>query len=162
MTTRKKLEFNNDDQYNTTREIWSSIADYIPNDKILWEAFMLGNTSSKSVEILRNMGKTCIGHHDIDFFVEDFGDIIVSNPPYSMKKKIFKRLALLNKPFILVLPISTITKQFVRVLERDKLQMIIPAKRMQFIKGDDPLGRCWFDTCFLCYKMGLERDITFL
>ena len=162
MSTRKKLEFNNDDQYNTTREIWSSIADYIPNDKIIWEAFMLGNTSSKSVEILRNMGKTCIGYHDIDFFVADYGDIIVSNPPYSMKKKIFARLAVLNKPFILVLPISTITKQFVKVLQRDKLQLIIPAKRMQFIKGDDPLSRCWFDTCFLCYKMDLPRDITFL
>jgi hypothetical protein len=162
MTTRKKLEFNNDDQYNTTREIWESIADYIPKDKILWEAFMLGNTSSKSVEILRSLGHSCIGHHDIDFFVEDFGDIIVSNPPYSLKKKIFERLALLDKPFILVLPISTITKQFVKVLQRDKLQMIIPAKRMQFIKGDDPLCRCWFDTCFLCYKMELKRDIIFL
>ena len=162
MSTRKKLEFNNDDQYNTTREIWSSIADYIPSDKIIWEAFMLGNTSSKSVEILRNMGKTCIGYHDIDFFVADYGDIIVSNPPYSMKKKIFARLAVLNKPFILVLPISTITKQFVKVLQRDKLQLIIPAKRMQFIKGDDPMSRCWFDTAYLCYKMDLPSDITFL
>jgi hypothetical protein len=79
MSTRKKLEFNNDDQYNTTREIWSSIADYIPSDKIIWEAFMLGNTSSKSVEILRNMGKTCIGYHDIDVFVADYGDIRIKS-----------------------------------------------------------------------------------
>ena len=162
MSTRKKLEFNNDDQYNTTHEIWSSIADYIPKDKILWEAFMLGNTSSKSVDILQSLGHSCIGYHDIDFFEADYGDVIVSNPPYSMKKKIFGRLAKLDKPFILVLPVGTITKQFVRVLDRTKLQLIIPAKRMQFIKGDDPLSRCWFDTCFLCYKMGLERDITFL
>ena len=162
MTTRKKLEFNNDDQYNTTREIWESIADYIPKDKIIWEAFMLCNVSSKSVDILRSFGHSCVGHYNIDFFEENYGDVIVSNPPYSMKKKIFKRLALLDKPFILVLPVGTITKQFVRVLDRTKLQLIIPAKRMQFIKCSDPMSRCWFDTCFLCYKMGLERDITFL
>ena len=52
-----------------------------------------------------------------------------------MKKKIFQRLAVLDKPFILILPISTITKQFVKVLERDKVQMIIPSKRMQFEKA---------------------------
>ena len=162
MTTRKKQEFKNDDQYNTTAEIWKSIADYIPQDKIIWEPFLLGNTSSKSVEILREMGHNVIGHHSIDFFVEEFGDIIVSNPPYSIKKKIFARLALLDKPFILVLPISTITKQFVKVLERDKLQMIIPGNRMQFEKAGVELSRCWFDTCFLCYKINLDKDITFL
>jgi hypothetical protein len=162
MTTRKKQEFNNDDQYNTTADIWKSVADYIPKDKVIWEAFMLNNTSSQSIEILTEMGHNVIGHHSIDFFEEDLGDIIVSNPPYSIKKKIFARLALLDKPFILVLPISTITKQFVKALERDKLQMIIPSNRMQFEKAGVELSRCWFDTCFLCYKINLERDITFL
>ena len=162
MTTRKKLEFNNDDQYNTTTEIWNSIADYIPKNKIIWEAFMKDNTSSRSVEILREMGHNVIGHSSIDFFVEEFGDIIVSNPPYSIKKKIFQRLAELDKPFILVLPISTITKQFVKVLDRSKLQMIIPSNRMQFEKEGVELSRCWFDTCYLCHKMNLEKDITFI
>ena len=162
LTISKKVEFKKDDQYNTTAEIWQSIADYIPKDKVIWEAFMKDNTSSKSVEILKAMGHDVEGSPEIDFFVENLGDIIVSNPPYSIKKKIFARLALLDKPFILVLPISTITKQFVKVLERDKLQMIIPSNRNQFEKADVELSRCWFDTCFLCYKMELKRDITFL
>ena len=162
MTTRKKLEFKNDNEYNTTAEIWHSIAQYIPKDKVLFEAFMLNNKSSKSVEILREMGCNVVGSPDIDFFEENHGDIIVSNPPYSMKVKIFKRLALLDKPFILVLPIATITKQFVKVLDRSKLQMIIPSVRMQFDKASEPLKRCWFDTCYLCFKMDLEQDIIFL
>jgi len=163
MTTRKKQEFHNDDQYNTTPEIWEMIAHLIPKDKILFEAFLKDNWSSKSAIILRDMGFNVVGNPTIDFFNElPEYDIIVSNPPYSMKKKIFQRLAVLDKPFILILPISTITKQFVKVLERDKVQMIIPSKRMQFEKAGVELSRCWFDTCFLCYKMNLERDITFI
>jgi hypothetical protein len=163
MTTRKKQEFHNDDQYNTTPEIWEMISHLIPKDKILFEAFLKDNWSSKSAIILRDMGFNVVGDPTIDFFNElPEYDIIVSNPPYSMKKKIFERLAVLDKPFILILPISTITKQFVKVLERDKVQMIIPSKRMQFEKAGVELSRCWFDTCFLCYKMNLERDITFI
>ena len=163
MTTRKKQEFHNDDQYNTTPEIWEMISHLIPKDKILFEAFLKDNWSSKSAIILRDMGFNVVGDPTIDFFNElPEYDIIVSNPPYSMKKKIFERLAVLDKPFILILPISTITKQYVKVLERDKVQMIIPSKRMQFEKAGVELSRCWFDTCFLCYKINLERDITFI
>lgn len=163
MTTRKKQDFHNDDQYNTTKDMWESISHLIPKDKILFEGFMKDNYSSKSVLILRELGFDVVGDPTIDFFGEiPKYDILVSNPAYSIKKKIFERLSVLNKPFILILPISTITKQFTKCLERDKLQMIIPSKRMQFEKADIPLSRCWFDTCYLCYKINLERDITFI
>ena len=163
MTTRKVIDFKNDDQYNTTSIMWESISHLIPKDKILFEGFMKDNWASKSVLILRELGFNVVGDPTIDFFkdIPEY-DILVSNPPYSMKKKIFERLSVLNKPFILILPISTITKQFTKCLERDKLQMIIPSKRMQFEKEGVELSRCWFDTCYLCYKMNLERDITFL
>ena len=163
MTTRKVIDFKNDDHYNTTSIMWESISHLIPKDKILFEGFMKDNWASKSVLILRELGFNVVGDPTIDFFkdIPEY-DILVSNPPYSMKKKIFERLSVLNKPFILILPISTITKQFTKCLERDKLQMIIPSKRMQFEKEGVELSRCWFDTCYLCYKMNLERDITFL
>ena len=163
MTTRKKQEFHQDDQYNTPKEIWEMITHLIPKDKVIWEAFMKDNWSSMSAINLRELGHNVVGNPTLDFFGEPPKyDVIVSNPPYSIKKKIFQRLAVLDKPFILVVPISTITKQFVKVLERDKLQMIIPSKRLQFEKAGVELSRCWFDCCFLCYKMNLERDITFI
>ena len=157
-----KQDFKNDDEYNTPFEAWESISKFIPKDKIIWEAFMMGNTSSKSIEHLNALGCNVVGSHEIDFFESNLGDIIVSNPPYSIKKRIFKRLAEIDKPFILLLPVSTITKQFVKVLKREFIQIIIPDKRIQFIKGEDPLKRCWFDTCYLCYKMNLKNDITFI
>ena len=156
------ISFKKDDEYNTPRNAWEAIAHLIPKDKTLWEAFMMGNTSSKSIEILSELGFDVVGSPELDFFENDLGDVIVSNPPYSIKKKIFKRLAELDKPFILILPISTISKQFVKVLNRDFIQMIMPPKRIQFMKGKEALKGCWFDTCYLCYKMNLEKDLTFI
>ena len=157
-----KQDFKNDDQYNTPKEAWEMIIPYIPKNVTIWEAFMMGNTSSKSMDYLTELGCDVVGSPELNFFENDLGDVIVSNPPYSCKKKIFKRLAEQDKPFILILPISTISKQFVKVLKREFIQIIIPDKRIQFIKGSDPLKRCWFDTMFLCYKMDLKNDITFI
>ena len=157
-----KQEFKNDDEYNTSREMWESIAQFIPKDKTIWEAFLLNNHTSKSMDYLTELGFNVVGSPEIDFFTSNLGDIIVSNPPYSIKKKIFQRLSILDKPFIMILPVSTITKQFVKKLHREKLQIIVPDKRMQFLKGTEQLKRCYFDTMYLCYKMKLEKDITFI
>lgn len=157
-----KQEFKNNDEYNTSREMWESISQFIPKNKVIWEAFLLNNYTSKSMDYLTELGFDVVGSPELDFFSTNLGDIIVSNPPYSIKKKIFQRLSELDKPFILILPVSTITKQFVKKLHREKLQIIVPDKRMQFLKGEDQLKRCYFDTMYLCYKMKLEKDITFI
>lgn len=163
MSTRKSQKFHNDDQYNTTPEMWQMINHLIPKDKILWEAFMKDNWSSTSAITLRELGHNVVGDATIDFFDEPPEyDILVSNPPYSIKKKIFEHLAVLGKPFIMIVPVSTLTKQFVKVLDRDKVQMVIPSKRLQFQKAGVPMSRCWFDTCFLFYDINLKRDITFI
>ncbi len=157
-----KQEFKNDDEYNTSREMWESIAQFIPKDKTIWEAFLLNNHTSKSMDYLTELGFDVVGSPELDFFTSNLGDIIVSNPPYSIKTRIFQRLSELDKPFIMILPVSTITKQFVKKLHREKLQIIVPDKRMQFLKGTEQLKRCYFDTMYLCYKMKLEKDITFI
>ena len=157
-----KQEFKNDDEYNTSREMWESISQFIPKDKTIWEAFLLNNHTSKSMDYLTELGHEVVGSPELDFFSTNLGDIIVSNPPYSIKKRIFERLAILDKPFIMILPVSTITKQYVKKINREKLQIIVPDKRMQFLKGEDQLKRCYFDTMYLCYKCNLEKDITFI
>ena len=73
-------------------------------------------------------------HEEIDFFENDKGDIIVSNPPFSKKKEVFTRLKELNKPFIMICPSSMLNTQYIRKLfskTEDKLQIIIPKKRIR-------------------------------
>ena len=59
---------------------------------------MFSRGDGKSGEYLRELGFQVI-HEAIDFFENDLGDILISNPPYAKKKEVFSRLKELNKPY---------------------------------------------------------------
>jgi hypothetical protein len=153
------------DDYMTPESAWINIKEYIPKNKIIWEAFY---GDGKSGEYLQKLGFDVI-HNQNDFFKSDEGEIIVSNPPFSIKKEVLTRLKELDKPFILILPASTITTQYIRELFKDnKLQIIIPRRRIHFdkkINGETPenwKNSCNFDCFYYCYKINLDKDIIWL
>tara|TARA_R100001594_G_scaffold93242_1_gene127586 strand:+ start:95 stop:571 length:477 start_codon:yes stop_codon:yes gene_type:complete len=146
------------DDYMTPSSAWEAIKDYIPKDKTIWEAFYGDGTSGS---ILTELGFNVI-HEKIDFFENDKGEIIVSNPPFSLVKKIVPRLIELDKPFILLMPVSKIATQYFKPF-KNNIQIIIPEKRIQFIKdGNELKNNCSFDCFYYCYKIGLENDIVWL
>lgn len=152
------------DDYTTPKTAWENIKQYIPKDKIIWEAFYANGTSGT---YLTELGFNVI-HEEIDFFENNKGDIIVSNPPFSIIKDIMKRLLILDKPFILILPLSKINTSYFREWRDKHLQIIIPRKRIQFIKLVNGLppekqkNSCNFDCLYYCYKMDLPKDIIWL
>jgi len=147
------------DDYMTPKYAWENIIEYIPKDKIIWEAFF---GDGQSGTYLSQLGFNVI-HEPIDFFECDKGDIIISNPPFSLSKEIMKRLLILDKPFILIFPSSKINTQYFREWKDKKIQIIIPRKRIQFIKnGNELQNKCNFDCFYYCYKMNLPNDIIWL
>jgi hypothetical protein len=155
------------DDYMTPKSAWENIQHIIPKDCLIWEAFY---GDGKSGQYLKELGFNVI-HEQIDFFENDLGDIIVSNPPFSLSDKVLTRLKELNKPFIIIFPSSKINTQYFRRLfseADDKIQIIIPRKRIHFekhINGEVPIGwknACNFDCFYYCWKINLERDITWL
>lgn len=149
------------DDYMTPKYAWENIKQFIPQDKIIWEPFY---GDGKSGDDLRSLGFEVI-HEPIDFFENNLGDIIVSNPPFSDAKNIMYRLKQIDKPFILILPSSKINTSYFRENFKgdENLQIIIPTKRIQFIKdGNELTNKCNFDCFYYCYKMDLPRDIIWL
>lgn len=151
------------DDYMTPKSAWEEIKDFIPKDKVIWEAFYGDGVSGN---YLRELGFEVI-HKDINFYEHNIGDIIVSNPPFSDAKNVMNRLKILNKPFILILPSSKINTQYMRDTFKGKLQIIIPKKRINFIKlingvAEDNKSNANFDCFYYCYNIGLESDITWL
>lgn len=154
------IKLNNDDNYMTPNAVWDSIKHLIPKDKIIWECFY-GN--GESAKYLSKIGFN-VESYDIDFFNEtNFKyDILISNMPYSIKAKVFQKLAEINKPFMMLVPVATMTKQYLKKYFKNQIQIIIPERRIQFIKNGKQTDRCYFDTIFICYKMNLLSDIVFL
>ncbi len=155
------------DDYMTPKYAWENIKEYIPKDKIIWEAFYGDGSSGNH---LKELGFNTI-HENIDFFENDRGEIIVSNPPFTACPQVLQRLVELNKPFILIMPSSKINTQYFRKLfskHEDPIQIIIPRKRIQFIKlvdgkvPDNFKNACNFDCFYYCWKLNLPRDIIWL
>ena len=159
--------FEKHDDYMTPFSAWEAIRDYIPTDKVIWEAFYGNGDSGRYLE---QLGFEVI-HQDIDFFESNLGDIIVSNPPFSQSKEVLERLVELDKPFIMIMPSSKINTQYFRKLfsnNNSPIQIIIPRKRIQFQKlVDGKIPENWKDACnfdcfYYCYKIELPRDIVWL
>ena len=156
-----KDEIYND--YMTPKYAWENIKEFIPQDKVIWEAFY---GDGKSGEYLTELGFDVI-HKEVDFFKNDLGDIVVSNPPFSKSKEVITRLKELEKPFILILPSNKINTQYFRIM-KNEIQIIVPPKRIHFekhINGEKPKNwknACYFDCFYYCYKMNLPRDIIWL
>jgi len=165
-----RQEYKNCNDYETSINTWTSIINYIPTDKIIYEPFWLNGSSKKYLTDLGIKEENII-HQDIDFF-ENYNklkyDCIISNPPFETKKKILKVLKELDKPFLLLLPISCISKQyFQKLFKNENIQLIIPHGRTQFNQYDKKTSKIkksnvYFDTCWIAYKMNYEKDIIFL
>lgn len=161
-----KLRSNNpSDDYMTPKHVWEAINDYIPKDKIIWEPFYC--SCSNSHTYLKELGCKDVIFKDEDFFESNHGEVIITNPPFSIRKKIIPRMKELDKPFIMIMPSNTLHTNYIRDNFKD-IQIIVPRRRIQFIKADNgkicetQLNKCSFDCLYFCYKMNLPHDIIFL
>lgn len=152
MALYSKYNLTINDNCTTPLEIWKDVLPYIPKDKKVWCPFYY-----KGEHKLREL--IDIIHNDEDFFEVNRGDIVVDNPPFSIKKQVLQRLLDLDKPFIMVMPVSTICYKYFKPF-KDKIQIIVPNRRYNFY----PEGKSTpsFDCLWYCYKVNLKQDIIFL
>ena len=160
--------FEKHDDYMTPKLAWESIIKFIPEEyKTIYEPFYGDGKSGDNLkEIMED--KTII-HNKVDFYEYSTiykYDMILSNPPFSDAKKIMPKMLEIDKPFILLMPSSKINTSYFRSWKNKNLQIIIPRKRIHFIKMKDgeyvESKGANFDCFYYCYKMNLPRDIVWL
>jgi len=87
-------------------------------------------------------------------------DIIITNPPYSIKDKFLERAYDIGKPFMFLLPITALEgKKRNELFSKNGIQLILPNYRFNFIEGS---GGAWFQTSWFCWKCELEKDLNFV
>lgn len=137
---------------------------YIQPGSVIWCPF--DQEWSKYVEILRAAGHTVIATH-IDngqnfFFYEpeEHYDVIISNPPFSQKDNVLKRLHELGKPYAMLLPVPTLQGQ-TRFPYMKDIQYLGFDKRINYYK-DTAMTKTQdgvsFGSCYLC-KEFLPKDL---
>ena len=150
------------DDYMTPKYAWENIKHIIPKDKVIWESFY---GDGKSGEYLKELGFNVI-HEPVDFFENDLGEVICSNPPFSLVDKIMNRLLLLDKPFILLMPVAKLHTNALRKWEGKGLKLVVPRKRVHFDKLENgeitKTKKCNFDCYYYCYKIDLPNALVFL
>ena len=147
------------DNYNTDKVNWEKILKYIPTDKKIWSPFYC---DGRQKAYFADMGFDII-HEDEDFFENDKGDVIIDNPPFSKLRPILERIKKLDKPFILIMPTDKINAIWFQKLFKDKLQIIIPTKKIMCSHLDPEIKfKFNWGLYYYCYNMNLPRDLIFL
>lgn len=98
-----------------------------------------------------------------DFFFEfyDEYDIIISNPPFSIKDKILERLYLIDKPFIMLLPLTTLSSiKRVGMFKKYGIDLIVFDRRIGFILNGEQCKSNWFASAYFTYQV-LDKQIIF-
>lgn len=165
MANLNNLQIN--DEYFTSKEAWEDIIHHLDLNRTYLDPFY-GNGSN--IENLKELGLNVIGA-DLDCFEllrNLHFDVIITNPVFSKNILIefLYNLSSLDKPFIIILPITKIFSKYFRTSFRQykDIQIIIPKNRMSFIDPTNPNKKSnpSFVCAYITYKMDLPSDILFL
>lgn len=148
------------DNYISDKRCWEIIKDYIPTDKKIWGPFYCDGTQKK---YFSELGFDII-HEDEDFFANNKGEVIIDNPPFSLKREVLTRCKELDKPFILIIPTCLLSLKWFQELFKNEIQILIPTKRITFKHLKNPKKGYTppFGSFYYCYKMNLPKDLIFI
>ncbi|MSA02224.1 sugar-phospahte nucleotidyltransferase [Lactonifactor sp. BIOML-A3] len=151
-----QYKFNKNDEYYTPSYAVYPIMKRLKSNSTVWCPF--DTEDSEFVKVLQSNGFNVeFGHISTgqDFFEVEAPecDYIISNPPYSLKGEVFKRLYEIGKPFAMLINFQGIFdhKERFEMFRNNKIEMLWLSPRVNYIKenGSTPKG-VPFQSGYLC------------
>ena len=152
---------NNDECYTPDYGV-EAILEFIPFGAVVWCPF--DKKESEFVKQISKTNKVIYSHIDNekDFFCYEpkEWDILISNPPFTDKRKYFERALSCNKPFALIMTNTCLNDTAPKLLFQDKqLQLLMFDKRMKFISPDGrDNNKITFSSSYYCWNF-LPKDL---
>ena len=152
----------NDELYTPDYAI-KPLLKYLPKNKIIWECTDFGN--SNITKVLRQNGYKVISTHkkDFDFLIDNANfefDMIITNPPYSLKDEFIKKCYEYKKPFCLLLPITSLEGiERGKMFRENSVELLVLDRRCNFIYNNAKKSN-WFNTSWFCWNI-LPRQLIF-
>jgi len=161
-----QYKFNKNDEYYTPSYAVHPIIKFLKPKSIIWCPF--DKKESKFVEVFTKEGFSVIyGHIETgeDFFKANTPecDYIISNPPYSLKGDIFKKLYEIGKPYAMLINFQGIFdhKERFEMFKNNKVEMLWLSPRVNYIKiGENSTSGVPFQSGYLCSGI-FENDLNF-
>lgn len=142
------------------------IIKYIPKDKIIWCPF--DTNWSAFYQRLKEKGFNVVrsslseGQDFFDYEPDEW-DLVVSNPPFSLKNEVLERLYSFNKPFAILLPLASLQgkarykyfKQGIQILSFDTRIRFHDKDHMRQVINSNMSS---FSTAYFCRDL-LPKDL---
>lgn len=147
----------NNDECMTLDYAVRPIIKYLPKGRIIWCPF--DTKESQFVIQLKGAGFEVTRSHisegkDFYTYEPDKWDIIVSNPPFTNKRKIFERALSFDKPFALIMSNTWLNDSAPKQLFKEKdLQLLMFEERMRFRNNGEIDGRITFSSSYYCFNI---------
>lgn len=134
------------DEWYTPEYAIIPILKYLKPNSIIWAPF--DSKESNYVKILEAAGHKVYATHinnGNDFFkvtLKTKYDYIISNPPYSIRNEILKKLYEIGKPFAMLLPLTTMETPFrSKMFQKNGIEILAFDKRVNFIPSEKTIKR---------------------
>lgn len=145
------------DEFYTPEYAIKPLLKYIPSNVTVWECCDFGK--SEITRLLKEHGCEVIStgknENFFEYKPEKHFDMIITNPPYSLKDEFIKKCYEWGKPFCLLLPITALEgKKRGEMFRSHGIEILVFDKRVEFQKGS-----VWFNTSWFCNNVLPEKLI---
>ena len=146
----------NNDECMTPSEAVYPIIEYAEKfkNKVIWCPF--DKETSNFVKILKEKGFNVVYSHiedgkDFYNYEPENWDVIISNPPFTNKRKIFERCISFKKPFALIMTNVWLNDKAPFQVFGEDLQLLVLKDRINFLREDGTsMGRPSFSSSYFC------------
>ncbi len=134
-----KVAGSGNDEFYTPYYAIEPLVKYLPAGAHIWCPF--DTEESLIVDMLRLAGFSVTATHlanGYDFFdTEPKGDVIVSNPPYSLKSEVFQHLFSLKLPFAMLVGVVGLfeSKKRFEMFRDNEFEIMWMSKRISYFKS---------------------------
>ncbi len=151
----KLMGKNHSDELYTPDEAFDLLKQYIPKDKIIFECAV---GSGKLKNKMEKDGYKVVCSDD---FFNEFPeyDILITNPPFSLKDKFLEEAYKRNKPFAILLPITALEGlKRQEMYKNNGIKILFPKRRIDFNGKGSP----WFYVAWFCWGIDLPEVLNFI
>ena len=145
---------------------------YVPKDKTIWCPFdeewsaFYQTFTENGYQVIRS---SLTDGQDFFEYEPEKWDIIVSNPPFSIKDKVLERLYSFNKPFAVLLPLNSLQgktrfkyfKDGIQILSFDARICYHNKEHMDSVVKGSPFATAYFCKDLLPKDLIIEKLITY-